>query len=134
MAFFRRQIGLSGVDDPWFDYTFGSMLTNRQRTSLLPPDRKDPARYVWKGKTSDQRIDEMAELPQQGEDVQLLDPTPLERLVDFGYGFGWHLRQDILAIRTVVLRDACVVGFKLQHSFGDANGIVLFDGIFSESC
>ncbi|KAJ5399635.1 hypothetical protein N7465_010124 [Penicillium sp. CMV-2018d] len=94
------------------------------RTSLLPPNRKDPARYVWKGKTSDQRIDEMAELPQQGEDVQLLDPTSLERLVDFGYGFGWHLRQDILAIRTVVLRDACVVGFKLQHSFGDANAMM----------
>lgn len=65
MAFFRRQIELSGVDDPlWFDYTFGSTLMSRQHTSLLPPDRKDPARYVWKGKTSDNRIDEVVELPQ----------------------------------------------------------------------
>lgn len=49
-------------------------------------------------------------------------------------GLGWHLRQDILAIRTVVLRDACIIGFKLQHPFGGVNGIVFFDRIFSEPC
>lgn len=106
------------------------MLTRPQRTSLLLPDRKDPALDVWKSKSSDRRIDEVAELPTQKEDVQLLDPTSLERLVDFECGLGWSLRQDILAIRTVVLRDGCVIGLKLQHPFGDANGIVYFDEIF----
>ncbi|KAJ5242339.1 uncharacterized protein N7469_000666 [Penicillium citrinum] len=85
MACFRRQVGLSGADGPlWFGYTFGSMLTSPQRTSLLPTDRKDTSRGIWKGKTCDQRIDEMAKLPQQDEDVQLFDPSSLERLVDYG--------------------------------------------------
>lgn len=106
------------------------MLTRPQRTSLLHIDRKDAACDVWKGMTSDRRIAEMVELPTQKEEVQLLDPTSLECLVDFGYGLAWNLRQDILAIRTVILQDGCVVGLKLQHPFGDANSIVLCDEIF----
>ncbi|KAJ5207654.1 hypothetical protein N7449_002033 [Penicillium cf. viridicatum] len=74
--------------------------------------------------TSDRRIAEMVELPTQKEEVQLLDPTSLECLVDFGYGLGWNLRQDILAIRTVILQDGCVIGLKLQHPFGDANAMM----------
>jgi len=124
MAYPGCQVELLGAVDPfWFYYTLCYMLTRSQRTSLLLPDRKDSALDVWKGKSSDRRIDEVAELPTQKEDVQLVDPTSLERLVDFEYGFGWSLRQDILAIRTVVLCDGCVIGLKLQHPFGDANGI-----------
>lgn len=100
------------------------MLTRPQRTSLLHTDRKDAACDIWKGLISDRRIAEVAELPTQKEEAQLLDPTSLECLVDFGYGLSWHLRQDILAIRTVILQDGCVIGLKLQHPFGDVNAMM----------
>ncbi|KAF4454601.1 hypothetical protein FALBO_15801, partial [Fusarium albosuccineum] len=90
------------------------------RANLLFPDKNDRAQDLWKGKTSDRRVAEAVGLSHQGH-IKLVDPTFLEGLVDFGYGISWTLRQDVLAIRAVILDDGSAIGFKLQHPFGDAN-------------
>lgn len=112
------EIGLpGGIELFRLHLSFCLVLISPQRTSLLSPDRKDLAHDVWKGKTNHTRTEEVADISSQKEDVQLLDPTSLERLLDFEYGLGWNLRQNVLAIRTVILRDGCILCFHSTRRY-----------------
>jgi hypothetical protein len=93
-----------------------------QKTKFLEP--KDPGDLtdVWEGREMSRDLDEILYVSPEPDFPQMVDSEALDKALDFGYGIMNAWKQRVFSIRTVLLNDACIIGFKFLHSLCDANG------------
>lgn len=106
----------------------------RQKTKFLDP--KDPGDLadVWKGKELPQNLGDILYLSSKADFSQLIDSEVLDRALNFGYGFGHAWKQRVFTIRTLFLKDSCIIGFRFLHPLCDANGNSHIAQLFHQNC
>ncbi|CAG7991502.1 unnamed protein product [Penicillium salamii] len=99
-----------------------NLRMNASKTKFLDP--KDPGDLadVWKGKELPQNLGDILYLSSKADFSQLIDSEVLDKALNFGYGFGHAWKQRVFTIRTLFLKDSCIIGFRFLHPLCDANG------------
>lgn len=102
-------LGVTGTED-------------RQRTEILQTPSSDTESEFWQGKILTRCLNDYVDLRHGNDAVRTVDFSRVERLFRSKFTHK-KVQQYVVTIRAVVLLDGTIVRFKVQHPFGDSEGI-----------
>lgn len=93
-----------------------------KRTEIHQTRSSDTESEFWQGKILTCCLNDYVDLRHANDAVQTVDFSRVERLLRSKFNHK-KIRQHVATIRAVVLLDGTIVRFKVQHPFGDYEGI-----------
>ncbi|KAJ5084731.1 hypothetical protein NUU61_009310 [Penicillium alfredii] len=99
-----------------------ALRMNPLKNKFIEPKMPEDLSDIWQGRELDRNLGDIIDVPLQGDSPRIFDSEALQKSVHFAFGFVESIKQRVLTIRTVFLRDSCVIGFRFLHPLCDARG------------